>query len=46
VFRKAEAEKALTEYEGAQEAFRQNFQRLKAERLARETASQAISEKA
>ncbi len=27
-----------TEYEKAQEAFRKNFERLKAERLARETA--------
>jgi hypothetical protein len=30
--------KATTEYEEAQEAFRKNYERLKAERLAREAA--------
>ena len=30
--------KAATEYETAQEAFRKNYERLKAERLAREAA--------
>jgi hypothetical protein len=40
VFRKAEAEKALLEHERAQKVFHENFQRLKAERLAREAASQ------
>ena len=35
-FRKAEAKLAMTEYETAQEAFTKNFERLKAERLARE----------
>jgi hypothetical protein len=30
--------KAITEYEREQEAFRKNYERLRAERLARETA--------
>lgn len=35
-FRQVDAEKAMTEYEIAQKAFSNNYQRLKAERLARE----------
>jgi hypothetical protein len=35
-FRQVEAKKAMTEHETAQEAFTKNFERLKAERLARE----------
>jgi hypothetical protein len=31
-------QRAVTEYEKAQEAFRENYERLKAERLAREAA--------
>jgi cell fate (sporulation/competence/biofilm development) regulator YlbF (YheA/YmcA/DUF963 family) len=31
-------QKAVTEYEKAQEAFRRNYERLRAERLAREAA--------
>ena len=37
-FQRAGKQKAATEYETAQEAFRKNFERLKAERLAREAA--------
>ena len=37
-FRRAGKRKVLTEYETAQEAFRKNYERLKAERLAREAA--------
>ena len=37
-FRQVEAEKAMSEYEIAQEAFSKNRERLKAERLAREAA--------
>jgi hypothetical protein len=33
------ARKAVTEYEKAQEAFQKNYQRLRAERLAREAAA-------
>lgn len=39
VFRQAEAKKALSDYEKAQKAFHENCERLKAERLARETKS-------
>jgi len=37
-FRRAAKRKASTEYEAQQEAFWKNYQRLKAERLAREAA--------
>ena len=37
-FQRARKRKAPTEYETEQEAFRKNYQRLKAERLAREAA--------
>jgi len=37
-FQRAGKRKAATEYETAQEAFRKNYERLKAERLAREAA--------
>jgi hypothetical protein len=37
-FRRASKQKAATEYEQAQEAFWKNYERLKAERLAREAA--------
>ena len=37
-FREAGARKAMTEYEKEQKAFHKNRERLKAERLARETA--------
>jgi hypothetical protein len=37
-FQRAGKRKATTEYEVAQEAFRKNYERLKAERLAREAA--------
>jgi hypothetical protein len=37
-FRRAAKRKASTEYETQQEAFWKNYQRLKAERLAREAA--------
>jgi hypothetical protein len=37
-FRRAAKRKAPTEYETQQEAFWKNYQRLKAERLAREAA--------
>jgi hypothetical protein len=37
-FQRAGKRKAETEYEEAQEAFRKNYERLKAERLAREAA--------
>ncbi len=40
LFRKPEGVKALLEHERAQKLFHENFQRLKAERLAREAASQ------
>jgi len=38
LFRQAEAEKAMTEYEKAEMAFHKNRKRMKAERLAREAA--------
>ncbi|MBI5265547.1 MAG: hypothetical protein HY852_27450 [Bradyrhizobium sp.] len=41
-FRQQDAKEALSEYQRAQNAFRENFQRLKAERLAREAASNDI----
>jgi hypothetical protein len=37
-FQRANKQKAATEYEEAQEAFWKNYERLKAERLAREAA--------
>jgi hypothetical protein len=37
-FSRADRKKALTEYEREQEAFRKNYERLRAERLAREAA--------
>ena len=37
-FQRADKRKAATEYETAQEAFRKNYERLRAERLAREAA--------
>jgi hypothetical protein len=37
-FRRVGKQKAATEYEKAQEAFWKNYERLKAERLAREAA--------
>ena len=37
-FQRAAKRKAATEYETAQEAFRKNYERLRAERLAREAA--------
>jgi len=37
-FQRAAKQKAATEYEEAQEAFWKNYERLKAERLAREAA--------
>jgi hypothetical protein len=37
-FQRAGKRKAVTEYEQAQEAFRKNYERLRAERLAREAA--------
>jgi hypothetical protein len=39
VFRKVEADKALTDHEKAQKAFNENRERLKAERVAREAIS-------
>jgi hypothetical protein len=38
VFRQAEAEKAMSDHEKAEEAFHKNRERLKADRLAREAA--------
>jgi hypothetical protein len=37
-FQRTGKRKAVTEYEEAQEAFQKNFERLRAERLAREAA--------
>lgn len=45
-FRQIDAEKAMGEHEKAQRAFRENYERLKAERLAREAASTAPKVKA
>lgn len=39
VFREAEAKVAISEYERAQKAFHENRERLRAERLARESSS-------
>jgi hypothetical protein len=39
VFRAAEAKKALSDHEKAQKAFHENRERLKAERLARDSIS-------
>jgi hypothetical protein len=38
-FQRADKRKAATEYEKAQEAFQKNYERLRAERLAREAAN-------
>ncbi len=47
VFRKVDAEKAMTEHEIAQKAFSANREQLKAERLAREaTGTRVAAEKA
>ena len=42
-FRQVDAEKAMTEHEVAQRAFSANRERLKAERLARESAGPPIA---
>jgi hypothetical protein len=39
LFREADGKVAMSEHERAQRAFHENFKRLKAERLARETES-------
>ena len=44
-FRQLDAEKAMTEHEIAQKAFSANRERLKAERLARETAGTSVAPK-
>jgi hypothetical protein len=44
-FRQFDAEKAMTEHEIAQKAFSANRERLKAERLARETAGTSVAPK-
>ena len=44
-FRQADAGKAMTEHEIAQEAFSANRERLKAERLAREAAGAPVAAK-
>jgi len=44
-FRQVDAEKAMTEHEIAQKAFDANRERLKAERLARETAGTQVAAK-
>ena len=44
VFRRVDAEKAMTEHEIAQRAFSNNRERLKAERLAREAAGTSAAE--
>ena len=44
-FQRAHKQKAATEYEEAQEAFWKNYQRLKAERLAREAEAAKPKEK-
>jgi hypothetical protein len=38
VFQRVSKRRAVTEYEKAQEAFQKNYERLRAERLAREAA--------
>ncbi|KAA0072505.1 hypothetical protein [Tardiphaga sp. P9-11] len=45
VFRQVEAEQAINDHEAAQKAFSKNHERLKAERLAREAASQPAKKK-
>jgi hypothetical protein len=45
VFRKVEAEKAMTEYATDQKAFHANRERLKADRLARESAGTQVAAK-
>lgn len=44
-FRQIDAEKAISEHQKAQRAFRKNYERLKAERLAREAAAVATKGK-
>ena len=44
-FRQVDAKKAMTEHEIAEKAFSNNRERLKAERLARETAEQKANDK-
>jgi hypothetical protein len=43
VFRRVEAGKAMTEYEAAKKAFSDNYERLKAERRAREASAEENS---
>jgi hypothetical protein len=45
VFRQVDAENAMTEHEAAQKAFHANWERLKAERLAREAADAPVAAK-
>jgi hypothetical protein len=45
-FRQVDAEKAMTEHEIAKKAFSKNYERLKAERLAREAAETPVATKA
>jgi hypothetical protein len=45
-FRQVDAEKAMTEHEIATKAFSKNYERLKAERLAREAAGTPVATKA
>lgn len=44
-FRETEAEKAMTEHARAQKALHENYQRLRAERLAREASENRASRK-
>jgi hypothetical protein len=45
-FRQVDAKKAITEYEIAKKAFSNNYERLRAERLAREAAETPVATKA
>lgn len=45
-FRKVDADKAMTEHEIAKKAFSNNYERLKAEPLAREAAAPTVKSKA
>jgi hypothetical protein len=45
-FRQVDAEKAMTEHEIAKKVFSKNYERLKAERLAREAAGTPVATKA
>jgi len=45
-FRKVDAKKAMTEHEIAKKAFSDNYERLRAERLAREAAAAKVKLKA